>query len=327
MFICVAIINVIRILLDFVVALVEWVVQTVCGWVSTVLHFAEEVCEEVCGWLGPFSFVCDWACTVIRWTETAWDWVCEEVLVPVVVGTIRIVVEVVHYILTWVCWVIEWLPRGIDLLLCQLGFHNRRFVHFCIKILERDRSNPTWPRDRVEHLIAEAAARLKQCNVSVCVIHFEIIETDGHQGGVECGFSMLLGSDYYWFRRHECRGFGSIMPVTVFFVEDIAGEKGCSVPGANFILVDPEASDATIAHELGHLSDLWGHSDDPSNVMYSPSSNSSVRFTRTQCCMIRSARYVTMASHNCGVARTLDGRLEATLAATARRSDAEYRQS
>jgi hypothetical protein len=299
MFICVAVLNAIRLVFDLVIALIEWVVETVCGWVSTILHFASEVCEEVCGWLGPFSFVCDWACTIVRWTETAWDWICEEVLKPIVVGFIRVVFEIIFYILTWVCWLLEWIPRAIDLLLCKLGFSNPRFVHLCIKVLTRDRNNPAWQPAKVQQLIDETAARLKQCNVHVCVIHQETIETDEHQSGIECGFSMLFGSDFYWFRNNECRGFGSIMPITVFFVEDIQGSKGCSVPGANFILADLEASNATIAHELGHLSDLWGHSDAPNNVMFSPSTDASVNFTGTQCCMIRSSKYVTTVTYHC----------------------------
>ncbi len=299
MFICVAVINIIRIVLDLLVAIVEWVIQTVCGWVSSILHFAREVCEEVCGWLGPFSFLCDWVCEVVRWTETAWNWVCEEVLVGVIVGFLHVLIEIINYILTWVCWLLEWIPRGVDLLLCKLGFKNRRFIHLCLKVLERDLANPVWQPARIDQLIAETQARFKQCNVSVCVLSLEVIETDEHLSGLSCGFSMLFGSDFYWLRRKECRGAGAIMPVTVFFVESLTGAKGCSVPGANFVLVDPAASNATIAHEIGHLSDLWAHSSDPVNVMFSPSTDASVEFSGWQCCMIRSSKFATTANLPC----------------------------
>ena len=298
MYVCVAVVNIIRMVLDILVAIVEWVIQTVCNWVSSILEFAEEVCEKVCGWLGPFSFLCDWVCEVVRWTETVWDWVCEEVLVGVIVGFMHTLIEVINYVLTWVCWLIEWIPRGIDLLLCKGGFKNRRWVHFCIKVLERDAANPVWTHARVDQLIVETEARLRQCNVSVCVTGFETIETEKHLS-VDCGAGLLVDADFYWYKRKECRGVGAIQPVTLFFIEELDGEKGCSIPGSNFMLVDPAASNATIAHELGHLCDLWVHSSDPANVMYSPSSNASVEFSGSQCCLIRSSRFVTTASHVC----------------------------
>jgi hypothetical protein len=293
MFICVAVLNVIRRIFDFIIELVEFVIQTVCGWVSTVLHFARSVCEEVCGWLGPFSFLCDWVCTIIRWTETVWNWVCEEILVPIVVGFIRIVFEVIFYILTWVCWLLEWPVRGVDLLLCRLGFGDRRWIHLCVVVLERDRRKPQWSTSEIQRLLDGATTRLEQCNVSICFLHFEVVETAEHQTGIDCGVSMLFGSNYNWFRRYECRGFGAIVPITVFFVDDINDAKGCSVPGANFVLVDHEGTTATIAHEIGHISDLWAHSDDPLNVMASPTTDASVTFTKGQCCMIRSSKYAT----------------------------------
>ena len=227
------------------------------------------------------------------------EWVCEEVLIKVLIGILKVIVEYIFYILTWICWIIDWTPRGIDLLFCLFGLRNRRFLHVCVKVLAGDRRDPPWDLAEVERLLEETDTRLNQCNVNLCVVGFEIVETDRHRTDLPCGFGSLFTSHHHWFVRNECPPEGSIIPITIYFVESIDGARGCSIPGSNYVLVDPGASNATIAHELGHLADLWLHSDEPTNVMFTPTTNDSVNFTRNQCCMIRSSKYVTTASRSC----------------------------
>ena len=302
--ICITIINEVKVILTFFIDVIEWIVKTVCELVVTVIHFIKNVCEKVCGWLGIFSFLCDWVCKIVEWVEVAIDWVCKEVLVKVVIGVIRVIVEYVFYILTWVCWVIDWIPRAFDYLSCLLGLKNRRFIHVCVKVLASDRRRLSWNLADIESLLRETDSRLKQCNVGLCVIHFEIVETDAHRSGLTCGFSALFTSDHHWFRRYECRPSSSIIPITIFFVDDISGDSnGCSFPGANYVLVDHEATNAVIAHEIGHLADLWGHSDDQANIMFAAPTNDSVIFAKGQCCMIRSSKYATTTSYVCGSKR------------------------
>lgn len=296
MHVCIAIINEVRLIVETIIAIIQWIVETVCGWVTSTIRTVREVCEEVCGWLGPFSFLCDWVCKIIEVIETITEWICEKILVGIVIGFIRVVFEYVFYILTWVCWIIDWIPRAIDLLLCHLGFENQRHIHLCLKILTENRTSMTWTLDEVETLVAETRERLAQCNIHICVLDTEIIETKEHRTGLACGFGSLFTADHHWFRRHECVT-STFIPVTVFFVEELKSGKGCSIPGANYVLADRGASHATIAHEIGHLADLWKHHSDPNNVMFAPTSDDSTQLTKHQCCMIRTSKYVTTAQH------------------------------
>ncbi len=227
------------------------------------------------------------------------EWVCEEVLVKVLIGFLYIVTEYVFYILTWVCWVIDWIPRGIAWILCKLGLRGRRFIHVCVKVLEESLRSRSWDPAEVQRLLDETATRLQQCSITLCVVHSEVLVTDDHRSGITCGFGGLFTGDHHWFRRHECPPLSSIIPITIYFVEDVSGAKGCSIPGTNYVLADKTASNATIAHEIGHLSDLWGHPSDPTNVMFSPSSDDSVNFTGGQCCMLRTSKYASTMSPVC----------------------------
>jgi len=289
--ICIAIVNIVRNVVEFIIAIVEWVVETVCNLVTTVIRTVVEVCDEVCGWLGIFSFICDWVCRLVEVFEEVVEWVCEEILLGII-RIVRIIIEYVFYILTWVCWVIDWIPRSFDYLSCRLGLMNERHIHLCLKILTRNRDTMTWTLDEINTLVAATQARFDQCNIRVCVLDTEIVETEDHRDGISCGFGLLFTGHHHWYRRQECRTT-TFIPVTVFFVEDISTGKGCSIPGTNYVLADREASHATIAHEIGHLADLWGHDDDPNNVMFAPTTNDSREFTEHQCCMIRSSKYVT----------------------------------
>ncbi|MFH2048092.1 MAG: hypothetical protein ABIJ12_01505 [bacterium] len=295
--ICYALINVIKIIVTLIIAIIEWVVKTVCELVTTIIHYAKEICSKVCSWLGWFDFLCKWICKIIEWTEAVTKWVCKEVLEKILIGLIKVIVEYIFYILTWICWVINWIVlRWLDYLLCIFGIKSHRYIHVCIKILTIDRENLPWNLTDIENKIKETNDRYKQCGISLCIINTEIIETDDHRKGLGCGFGQIFTSDFHWFRRHECQGISSIVPITIYFVEDISGKRGCAIPGTNFILVATDATNATIAHEIGHLADLWSHSDDPDNVMHSPTSDDSIKLTKGQCCLIRTSRYATTAT-------------------------------
>jgi len=106
---------------------------------------------------------------------------------------------------------------------------------------------------------------------------------------VECGFSNLFSSDFVWFSSHAGHNC-----LTVYVVEEIRGARGCSYPGSSWVLIDKEAAGCTPVHELGHLSDLWTHSDDSKNLMHAPCGE---EITSFQCCMMRSSRFVSILPH------------------------------
>jgi hypothetical protein len=83
---------------------------------------------------------------------------------------------------------------------------------------------------------------------------------------------------------------------TVYFVDDLASSiTGCAIPGDNWCRVDSEANvDPTVmAHEVGHLLNLWSHSNDPNNLMYAFTSGTSYNLTNHQCCTMRNSSFVT----------------------------------
>ena len=50
--ICIGIINRVKVIVTFLIDIIEWVVKTICEWATTIIHHVTEVCEKVCGWLG-----------------------------------------------------------------------------------------------------------------------------------------------------------------------------------------------------------------------------------------------------------------------------------
>jgi len=296
---CIMVVNTIRIIVRTVIQIVREIVTTVCSWVTTVIRTIREVTEKVCSWLPwPLNKICNWVTKIIEIIETVTEWVCEEVIERIV-DWVEIFFEYIFYILTWVCWLISWPFRFLlDLIWCWLGIRPQKFIHICVKILTDEKDNPSISIDDVRALITETQKRFDQCNITLCVLGLELVKKPEYLTGVSCGIGGLFSGHHVWFTNNQCTGGvgSSIVPVTLYVIKNVSPGKGCSIPGTHYVIIDTEASNATIAHEIGHLSDLWGHSDNPQNVMYSPTSDDSVSFTKNQCCMIRTSRYSTLSS-------------------------------
>ncbi len=292
MTICHRVVDVIEIIVRMLVTLITWVVRTVCDWVSTVITTAKEVCEEVCGWLGPFSFLCDWVCKIIEVVETVWEWVCEEVL-EAIIRVIEIVATLIIYIFRWVCWVIELPIRLIRLWWCRLGFNGRRILRVCAVILADEEGNQAMGIDETRQSLAEASRIFAQCNIAMVVESIEVVPQAEYISGTTCNFGGIFSGFFSWFSSNARPGC-----LTVYFVSDIVDACGCAYPGANWVTVAAPGDNCSrdrlgcvIAQEIGHLADLWSHSDDVNNnVMANPCGPN---FTRWQCCMIRTSRFTT----------------------------------
>jgi len=59
------------------------------------------------------------------------------------------------------------------------------------------------------------------------------------------------------------------------------------------VTVDAGGGACVVAQEIGHLADLWAHSDTAGNIMANPCGNDITPF---QCCMIRSSRFAIIDS-------------------------------
>lgn len=295
--ICISVINVIQVIVKTVILVIREIVETVCKWVTTVITTIKEVVQKVCKWLPwPLNKLCNWVTKLIEVVEVVTKWVCEEVITRIF-DWVEVIFIYLFYFLTWVCWVINWPLRFfLDLIWCWMGIRPKKFIHVCVKILTDEKDDPALSVDKVKILLSETQKRFEQCNISLCILGIQLIKKPNLLTGYECGVSGLFSKYHVWFANHQCSNYigSSIVPITIFVVKNLNPGKGCAIPGNHYIVIDVDASNATIAHEIGHLSDLWKHSDDPGNVMYSPTSDDSVKFTKSQCCMIRSSRYATL---------------------------------
>jgi hypothetical protein len=270
------------------VQVIREVVTTVCEWVRGFVTTIKTIVERVCSWLPwPLDAICNLVTRTIEVIEEVWNWVCREVLQRIV-DVVETILEYVIYILKWVCWVIAWPVRLIELIVCRLGFRPRLRLHICVRVLTaRGRPAVSWAKVRRDFV--EASRILDQCNIELVLIGAERVEKPEFTTGLACNVGGLFSPAWTWFSANECLACAA---VTVYYVEDIDAKAGCSFPGSDWVIVDQSGDGATVAHEIGHLADLWAHSDDPNNLMFD---SAGTTVTAGQCCMIRSSRYAVGA--------------------------------
>lgn len=287
MHICHSILVPVIVVIRTLVEVVTEIIRTVCEWITTTITFAKEVCEEISNILGPFSFLVDWACKIIEWVETSVEWLCEEV-VDRILTWVEQLVEYLFYILTWVCWVISLPFRIIGVLLCRIGFGGRRIMRICVKVLTEANGNPGVPLADVQNMMADAAAILANCNITLVVVSNETIAKEEYLDTTTCSFGGMFSGFFAWFSRNACQ---ERCTVTVYFVRDIISFSGCAYPGTNWVTVDAGGDGSTVVQEIGHLADLWGHTSDPNNVMTNVGGGTHDQITPSQCCTIRTSRF------------------------------------
>ena len=307
--ICNAVLTPVVVLIRTVIQVIREVVRTVCDWVSTVVTTIKTVVEEVCKWLPwPLDKLCDLVTKVIEVVETVWEWVCHEVIERIV-DLVEIIAEYVVYVLKWVCWVIDWVVRFPDLVLCWLGIEPRRFLSVCVKILADRAGTPAIPLPTVLGMLRDAASIFDRCKISLVVCSIEVVPKPEFLTSTTCEFSGMFRRFFTWFSAHTC---GCCSSVTVYMVKDIKDARGCAYPGTDWVTVDASGDGTVIVQEIGHLADLWAHSSDPDNVMTDQSGGTHDQITASQCCMIRTARF-SRGAPLCDVRRLKRGALAETL--------------
>ncbi len=294
--ICVAVLNVIKHVVRWLIGLVREIATTVCGYVTTTITTIKEVTKKICSWLPwPFNKVCDLVTKLIEVVETITEWICEEVIQRII-DWVEIIVEYIFYVLTWVCWIVEWVIRILDLIICWIGIRPRLYIRVCIKIITDNKNNPATSFEDATKIVGDAGELLKQCNIELIQTSLEYLKKQEFLSGTSCGLSALFSEYYLWFTAHECiqPPFSFIAPVTIYFVDSIQGANACSIPGTNYVVITDGGNGASVAHEIGHLASIFSHSDDPRNIMYAKPSDTKDKFTKNQCCLIRSSKYATL---------------------------------
>lgn len=286
MLVCQLILNIISTVVRTIILVVRLVVETVCSWVSSIITTVVEVMRKVCRWLPwPLNKLCNWVADLVEVVQVVWDWVCEEVIKKII-DYIEVFWIYVEYALQWVCWFIDWvLFKWWRLLLCLWTKQAERCIKVCVKVTVDSRGVPVITNDEVLARIAKSNEILEQCNLKLELQSIEFV--DQHIENVSCSAGGIFSEHFIWFNREKCfNGDG----LTVFYVDSISGSSdGCSIPPSDWIALESGSNVGDIVHELGHLSDLFGHHDDPNNVMHA--SGAGTELTKTQCCMIRISKF------------------------------------
>lgn len=291
--ICNRILTPIVVFVRTVIQVVREVVRTVCEWVSSVIRRVVEVVERVCSWLPwPLSDICNLVTKLVEVFETVWNWVCREVI-DRIIDWVEAIVTYIIYIAKWVCWVIDWVVRFPELVLCWLGVETPKIMRVCIKILTDAEGVPAVQPDEVNGMMRDSAAIFARCNIRLVVESSELIRKEEFLTGTRCEFSGMFSDFYLWFSARACP---CCPTVTVYFVASMDGASGCAYPGNDWVIVASPAGggDGTVVvQEIGHLADLWGHSSDPNNVMTDQPGGTHDQITSGQCCMIRTSRFAS----------------------------------
>jgi hypothetical protein len=287
-------VTIIESFVTLVIEVIRTVVQTVCGWVTSIVRTFVEVAKKVCKWLPwPLNKLCNWVTELVEVITEVVEWVCKEVITTII-DLVEVVVRYIIYIIRWICWVVEWVIRFVDMLFCLIGVRIRRYLHVCVKILMDDEDNKATTEERVDQIIKRAGELLDQCNVEICVLSVEFTRKGDLMTGVSCSVSQLFSKAYHWFEGHSCKPvhFPPIWPLTLFFVDSLKDANACTIPRTSYIVLTDGANGASLVHELGHHADLL-HRDDPNNIMYAKPSDTKDQLTKWQCCMIRSSAFVS----------------------------------
>lgn len=245
-----------------------------------------------------------------KWCLCCNKWVCwlETFFLTVVKWVVTIVLKWVVYL---VCWIITtlidllravvdflaWLAGRIlalpELTLCLTGKRlGTKHLRIDVFVIADEKDNPIVPISTIEAHIAKAKEIYRvECQLTVHATK-PMVVTDATD--------LLTSHDCSaagWFspKKGVYDSFSILGRLAAIYVRNVpGGSAGCHIPGTDYVLVDKEARDDTLAHEIGHACNLLRHRDGtPSNLMASGSVRTGTNLTRWQACVVRTSSRVT----------------------------------
>lgn len=207
-------------------------------------------------------------------------------------GALETPSEYVLYLLGWFLWPLDWLVRIPLLARDRSGDPHPRRIRVRGTPLLRAAADPDAASARARAILGEARALLATLQLRVDVERVDPITLPDDIPIPTCGIGALAGRFFPWA---SARAAGAPW-LTVYFVEDLGPLAGCAVPGADWLVVDLRTDGTTVAHELGHLADLWRHQDDPGNVMTDRPGGTHDRITPMQATLLRTSRFAERVS-------------------------------
>jgi hypothetical protein len=297
--ICSLIVEPIVVLIRTLVQIARTVVETVCELVSSIIKTVKTVVEKICKWLPwPLDKLCNLVTKIIDVFETVWNWVCHQVI-KTIFDWIEKIIELIVYILRWVCIIIHVIINFPFTLLCLLDVHPKKFINVCVKILADEKGNPSVQVSDVLARIRATSRIYERCNLHINICSLEIISKPEFVSSTTCDAGGIFSDFFTWFSRNACSCCSS---VTLYFVKDIKGASGCAYTGENWVTIANSGGAATIAQEIGHLA-LLMHRDDPENIMCSgngkigekevPCNPTRTGITDWQCCVISTSTFAS----------------------------------
>jgi|SRR5713101_8299273 len=293
--ICQTLLLPLTILVTLVIPILQQIVTTVCGWVSSIITTIKNVVQKVCDWLPwPLDAICNWVTKTITVLVTVWNWVCNTII-SFVLTLVTYLLNLIIYVVRIICIIVTIIIRLPGFLLCLLGLSFRKRIRICIKILTNEKGDSQVTMDAVERSIELMKQVYKQCNIIVEVDSIERVVKPDLLTSTDDSFRGLFSFWHSWFSQHAC---SCCSQVTAFFVDKIQGSSdGFTFWGDNWCRVDSTANtDPTImAHEVGHICNLW-HVNDNKDLMFpdsGPPTNPRNTLTSFQCCTMRLSTFVT----------------------------------
>jgi hypothetical protein len=207
----------------------------------------------------------------------------------------EVTAEYVFYLAGWVAWGLDWVVRAPALWSAgggrvPAGQTTAEIVARAV-VLTSPGPNPVATLSRARAVCREAAALLGRYGIGVSLEEVAVHPLPPGLRLPGCGVTDLLGRFFSWASARSAPS-----PIlTIYFVEELQNLAGCSIPGADWIIVALGTDGTTVVHEFGHLADLWRHHPDSANVMTDRPGGTHDEITPFQLAMIRTSRFVRPA--------------------------------
>jgi len=204
------------------------------------------------------------------------------------------IVSLLIYVVHVICIIINIIIGIPAFLLCLLRLNPPKKMRICVKVLTDENGQSAVTPLAIEQNIARIFNSYRRCNIEVIFLGIEHIVKPEYLSTTDCSAWGIFSVWHLWFTQRACWCCNQI---TVFVVDDIvnpASTAGCSFWGDSWCRVDAACNtdDTVMAHEIGHLLNLW-HVNDPNNVMYAATSTTAHGFTTFQCCLARRSPLIT----------------------------------
>jgi hypothetical protein len=293
--ICHTILLPVVIFVNIILTIIREVVETVCNWVSTVIKTVKEVVQKICTWLPwPLDAICDLVTKVIEVFETVWNWVCNTVIKKIF-DLIFYILQLFIFLVRVICIIITIIIGIPGFLLCLAGLRVPKHIRVMIKVITDERDQSAVTPAAIQSSIDTMREIYRQCNITVEFDGVERIVAPELLRTSDDWFGFLA----FWHARYSALAFGCCNQITIFFIDDVTGtSNGLTYWGDNWCRVDAGANnDPTImAHEVGHMCNLWHDDEDPTNLMFpasGPPANPRNTLSGNQCCWMRASTFVT----------------------------------